>query len=51
MKTHVKKKATRALWKQFAKDGRMPNATGQWVNRSSCSDNAMKRDFGPQSGK
>lgn len=51
MKIHSKKKATRAQWKALAKDGRMPNASGQWVTRSSAVDNASKRDFHPQNGK
>jgi hypothetical protein len=48
VKIHAKKKETRALWKQFAKEGRMPDASGQWRNRASAADNAMKRDFSPQ---
>ena len=51
MKIHTKKKAERAAWKTLAKEGRMPNAAGNWSNRGSMPDNAMKRDFYPQSGK
>lgn len=51
MKIHRKKKLVRALWKKFAKDGMMNRADGSWSNRSSAPDNAMKRDFSPQSGK
>lgn len=51
MKIHSKKKAERKAWKTLAKEGRMPNAQGQWITRGSAPDNAMKRDFSPQSGK
>ena len=51
VKIHTKKKAERAAWKALAKEGRMPNAAGNWSNRGSMPDNAMKRDFYPQSGK
>ena len=46
-KMHQKRKRERALWKQYAKDGKIPNAQGQWMNRSSV-PNAMGRDFYPQ---
>jgi hypothetical protein len=49
-KTHQKRKRERALWKQYARDGKIVNAAGQWVNRSSLPDTSMKRDFSPQSG-
>jgi Tfp pilus assembly protein PilF len=45
----VKKKAYRLACKLAAKDGRINNAAGQWVNRSSgIPDSSMKRDYSPQ---
>ena len=51
MKVHARKKAFRLACKQKARDGKMNNAEGQWINRSQGSDNSMKRDYWPQSGK
>jgi hypothetical protein len=51
MKIHVKKKATRAAWKQLAATGFMNRPDGSWGNRGSAPDNSMKRDFSPQGGK
>lgn len=47
MKIHTKKKFNQAYNKQQAKAGKINNAAGQWVNRSSVPDNSMKRDFNP----
>jgi Tfp pilus assembly protein PilF len=51
MKIHTKKKAYRLACKLAARDGRINNPQGQWVNRSSVPDTSMKRDYSPQSGK
>jgi hypothetical protein len=50
VKVHARKKAFRRMCKQLAKDGKIVNSAGQWVNRSS-GGNAMNRDFHPQAGK
>lgn len=50
MKIHTKKKATRLNWKQAAQRGLINKADGTWANRSSVTDNSMKRDFSPQAG-
>ena len=49
MKIHVKKKAYRLACKLNARDGKINNAAGQWVNRSSV-PGAMGRDYSPQAG-
>lgn len=50
MKIHTKKRAYRLACKLKARDSQINNAAGQWVNRSSV-NNAMGRDFSPQTGK
>lgn len=50
MKIHTKKKAHRLACKLLARDGKINNAAGQWVNRSSLPDTSMKRDYSPQAG-
>ena len=47
-KTHAKKKAFRLACKQQARDGKINNPAGQWVNRSSVPDTSMNRDYSPQ---
>jgi len=50
MKIQSKKKAYRLQCKRNAREGRINNAAGQWIPRSSVST-SMGRDFSPQSGK
>jgi hypothetical protein len=51
VKIHTKKKLYRRMLKEAAKAGLAPRADGIMVQRSQLQDNAMKRDFYPQSGK
>lgn len=48
MRACEKRKAWKRALKQAARDGKMNNEAGHMVNRNSCKESSMRRDYSPQ---